>query len=48
MWQVMMGECFLSCKSILALDLIQPRSRLDYLPPRARFNHKHARPPKED
>ena len=25
----------LSCKSTLALDLIQPRSRLDYLPPRA-------------
>ena len=25
----------LSCKSTLALELIQPRSRLDYLPPRA-------------
>ena len=25
----------LSCKSTLDLDLIQPRSRLDYLPPRA-------------
>ena len=25
----------LSCKSTLVLDLIQPRSRLDYLPPRA-------------
>ena len=29
------GSMLLSCKSILALDLIQPRSRLDYLPPRA-------------
>ena len=33
MWQPMMGV--LSCKCTLALDLIQPRSRLDYLPPRA-------------
>ena len=29
------GSMLLSCNSILALDLIQPRSRLDYLPPRA-------------
>ena len=29
------GSMLLSCKSTLALDLIQPRSRLDYLPPRA-------------
>ena len=29
------GSVLLSCKSTLALDLIQPRSRLDYLPPRA-------------
>ena len=29
------GNVLLSCKSTLALDLIQPRSRLDYLPPRA-------------
>ena len=29
------GSMCLSCKSTLALDLIQPRSRLDYLPPRA-------------
>ena len=28
------GSVLLSCKSMLALDLIQPRSRLDYLPPR--------------
>ena len=28
------GSMLLSCKSTLALDLIQPRSRLDYLPPR--------------
>ena len=28
------GSVFLSCKSTLALDFIQPRSRLDYLPPR--------------
>ena len=28
----------LSCKSTLALDLIQPRSRLDYLPLRASLN----------
>ena len=29
------GSVLLSCKSTLALDIIQPRSRLDYLPPRA-------------
>ena len=29
------GSMLLSCNSMLALDLIQPRSRLDYLPPRA-------------
>ena len=29
------GSMLLSCNSTLALDLIQPRSRLDYLPPRA-------------
>ena len=29
------GSVPLSCKSTLVLDLIQPRSRLDYLPPRA-------------
>ena len=29
------GSILLSCKSTLALDHIQPRSRLDYLPPRA-------------
>ena len=29
------GSVLLSCKSTLALDLIQPSSRLDYLPPRA-------------
>ena len=29
------GSVLLSCKSTLALDLIQPRSRMDYLPPRA-------------
>ena len=29
------GIMLLSCNSTLALDLIQPRSRLDYLPPRA-------------
>ena len=29
------GSVLLSCKSTLALDLIQPRFRLDYLPPRA-------------
>ena len=29
------GGSVLSCKSTLALDFIQPRSRLDYLPPRA-------------
>ena len=28
------GSVLLSCKSTLALDLLQPRSRLDYLPPR--------------
>ena len=29
------GSMLLSCKSTLDLDLIQPKSRLDYLPPRA-------------
>ena len=29
------GSVLLSCKSTLSLDLIQPRLRLDYLPPRA-------------
>ena len=29
------GSVLLSCKTTLALGLIQPRSRLDYLPPRA-------------
>ena len=29
------GSVLLSCNSTLDLDLIQPRSRLDYLPPRA-------------
>ena len=29
------GSVLLSCNSTLALDLIQSRSRLDYLPPRA-------------
>ena len=29
------GSMLLSCNSTLALGLIQPRSRLDYLPPRA-------------
>ena len=29
------GSMLLSCNSTLALDPIQPRSRLDYLPPRA-------------
>ena len=29
------GSMLLSCNSTLVLDLIQPRSRLDYLPPRA-------------
>ena len=29
------GSMLLSCNSILGLDLIQPGSRLDYLPPRA-------------
>ena len=29
------GRMLLSCKTTLMLGLIQPRSRLDYLPPRA-------------
>ena len=29
------GRVLLSCNSTLDLDLIQPRSRLDYVPPRA-------------
>ena len=31
------GNVLLSCRSTLALDLIQPRSRLDYLPPRQAY-----------
>ena len=30
-----MGDMLLSCKTTLLLGLIQPKSRLDYLPPRA-------------
>ena len=40
------GSVLLSCKSTLALDLIQPRSRLDYLQ-RKPYN-QHTRSPKED
>ena len=42
------GSGLLSCKSTLVLDLIQPMSRLDYLPPQGKLDHKHVRPPKED
>ena len=38
------GSVLLSCKSMLALGLIQPRSRLDYLPP-GKPNNQHTRSP---
>ena len=37
----------LSCKSTLALDLIQPRSKLDYLP-QGKPNNQHTRSPQEN
>ena len=44
------GNMLLSCKSTLALDLIKPRSRLDYLPPRASLvtsTHDHLKKTKQ-
>ena len=41
------GSVLLFCKSTLVLDLIQPRSRLDYLPP-GKPNNQHTRSSKED
>ena len=41
------GSVLLSCTSTLALDLIPPRSRLDYLPPGKSYN-KHTRSPQEN
>ena len=38
----------LSCTSTLALDLIQPRSRLDYLPLQGKLNNQHTISSKED
>ena len=42
------GSVLLSGKSTLVLDLIQPRSRLNYLPPKGKPNNQHTRSPKED
>ena len=41
------GSVLLSCKTTLLLGLIQPRSRLDYLPPRARLITSSADHPKK-
>ena len=41
------GSMLLSCKTTLMLGLIQPRSRLDYLPPRASLITSSANHPKE-
>ena len=41
------GSVFLSCVTTLALGLIQPRSRLDYLPPRASLITRSADHPKK-
>ena len=41
------GSVLLSCKSMLALYLIKPRSRLDYLPP-GKPNNQHTRSPQEN
>ena len=43
------GSMLLSCKTTLALGLIQPRSRLDYLPPpQSQLDNQLCRPSKED
>ena len=41
------GSVLLSCKTTLLLGLIQPRSRLDYLPPRANLITSSADHPKK-
>ena len=41
------GSVLLSCETILLLGLIQPRSRLDYLPPRASLITSSADHPKK-
>ena len=41
------GNALLSCKSTLMLGLIQPRTRLDYLPPRASLISRSADHPKK-
>ena len=44
------GSVLLSCKSTLALDLMQPKSRLDYLVPRAGLitsTHDHPKKTKQ-
>ena len=41
------GSVLLSCKTTLLLGLIQPRSRLDYLPPRASLITSSADYPKK-
>ena len=42
------GNVLLSCKTTLLLGLLQPRSRLDYLPPRVSLIASSADHPKED
>ena len=41
------GSALLSCKTTLMLGLIQPRTRLDYLPPRASIITNSAAHPKK-
>ena len=41
------GSMLLSCKTTLMLDLIQPRTRLDYLPPRVSLITSSANHPKK-
>ena len=41
------GSMLLSCKTMLMLGLIQPRTRLDYLPPRASLLPSSANHPKK-
>ena len=42
------GSVLLSCRTTLQLGLIQPRARLDYLPPTVSLITSSAEPPKED
>ena len=42
------GGMLVSCTSTLDLDLMQPRSRLNYIPPRANLITQYTRPPQEN